>query len=147
MGYSCCLHGVGMLRRLMFFLWQTGEADVDETHELRCCSTTELDGWNKYASAPGCWGLSMFDKDGPDNGCVHAIDFNAGRALCQEHGGDLCTMQQLKDECTRGSGCQHDHDLIWSLDPVQPDQAPTTAPTPSPASFREAASRYPACSK
>ena len=86
---------------------ETQEADVAETHELRCCSTQSLAGWNNYTE--GCRGLSEIGTDG----CINAINFDEGRKKCRDAGGDLCTLAQLQDDCTRGSGCQYDQEMIW----------------------------------
>jgi hypothetical protein len=38
-------------------------------------------------------------------------------------GGRLCTAEELESGCTRGTGCAHDRDLVWSS---------TTPPPPEP---------------
>ena len=105
---------------------QSTPADVAEKHELRCCADNQLQYFGKHSACPlDVWGASDFE-----NGlCHHAVTWNEGRDICEHYGGRLCTKDELLADCTRGSGCSHDHDMIWSSTKVEP---PTPSPTRSP---------------
>eukprot|EP00568_Trieres_chinensis_P003290 CAMPEP_0183297908 /NCGR_PEP_ID=MMETSP0160_2-20130417/5065_1 /TAXON_ID=2839 ORGANISM="Odontella Sinensis, Strain Grunow 1884" /NCGR_SAMPLE_ID=MMETSP0160_2 /ASSEMBLY_ACC=CAM_ASM_000250 /LENGTH=688 /DNA_ID=CAMNT_0025459809 /DNA_START=37 /DNA_END=2100 /DNA_ORIENTATION=+ len=79
-------------------------------HEVRCCSDTLIEGWVKRN---GCnvWAESQFGVDGT---CYHEKNHNEASSICSSFGGRLCTKSELGDSCTRGTGCSHDSDLIWS---------------------------------
>ena len=84
--------------------------DDSTLHEVRCCSDNAITNWVKR---PGCavWGESMF---GPAKECFHDMTYDEAQAICTGNGGRLCTKEELMADCTRGSGCSHDFDLIWS---------------------------------
>ena len=68
----------------------TREADPTESHEVRCFSNNV--------------------------GCVHSATYYEAQQICSIAGGRLCTVAELLADCTRGSGCSHDSDYIWSSD-------------------------------
>ena len=115
---------------------QTAAADTAERHEVRCCkdSVTKPEGgtWNQYAGrgaiCANVWGESE-DSSGT---CQHALHYGEALAMCADLGGRLCTAEELLAECTRGSGCQHDQDMIWSSTEVVPTTQPSNAPTAVP---------------
>lgn len=86
-------------------------ANADSTHEVRCCSDVRMDQFIKYN---GCsvWG----ESDIPT--CEHASTWAEAVNQCHAIGARLCTAQELSDDCTRGSGCGHDGDHIWSSTPA-----------------------------
>jgi len=47
-------------------------------------------------------------------GCQHALTWPQADTLCKSMNARLCTKAELDADCTVGSGCQHDFDLIWS---------------------------------
>ena len=67
---------------------------------------------------------------GEDSKCYSEQNFESALDLCKAAGARLCTSGELEDDCTQGTGCLHDFDLIWS----STDDTPTTAPTASPSS-------------
>lgn len=96
----------------------TREADPTESHEVRCCSesSTNPGGWNQYTSGncpSNIWGESDFSNN---VGCVHSATYYEAQQICSIAGGRLCTVAELLADCTRGSGCSHDSDYIWSSD-------------------------------
>lgn len=99
----------------------------DELHEVRCCSETERAGWVKKDWCD-VWG----ESDLPT--CIHAATYTEAVEHCEALGAGvrLCTMWELLDDCTRGSGCAHDNDHIWSSTQSDPTPAPTTSPSASP---------------
>ena len=52
---------------------------------------------------------------GSDEGfdCQENKTFAQAEAICATAGARLCTVAELEDECTRGTGCFHDWDLVW----------------------------------
>jgi len=109
---------------------RSAEADVAEYHELRCCADFELQYFSKHEECPlNVWGASQFDGT-----CYHDVTWNEGRNICQQYGGRLCTKGELLQDCSRGSGCSHDHDMIWSSTRVE-TPAPTSQPTAYPSGF------------
>lgn len=112
---------------------QVQEANPGEHHEVRCCADEALSGWTRsYNTCPeNVWGES--ELGGPrDAGCYDAETYWSAKSICENAGGRLCTLEELLADCTRGSGCEHDQDMIWSSSEVIPTNAPTVAPTPHP---------------
>ena len=58
-------------------------ADVSETHELRCCSDSDLGADWSNTRCNSVWAAS--DLDGV---CHHAVGFNQGMQLCDNAGGE-----------------------------------------------------------
>ena len=103
-------------------------ANLNESHEVRCCSqsSTNPGGWNQYTSGncpSNIWGESDFSNG---VGCVDSATYNEAQQICSNAGGRLCTAAELLADCTRGSGCSHDQDMIWSSTPGT-TPSPTTA--------------------
>ena len=81
------------------------EADVEEKHEVRCCTDsldniTGGDNWNKRS---GCdvWGESHI------NGVCHAQKtFAEAVDICSSVGARLCTKDELLADCPRGKSFQ-----------------------------------------
>ena len=88
------------------------KASPNTLHEVRCCveSSTNPGGWNQYTSGncpSNIWGESILPNG---VGCVHSATYEEAENYCSNAGGRLCTSAELLAECTRGSGCSHDHD-------------------------------------
>jgi hypothetical protein len=85
-------------------------ADDDEKHEVRCCSDVAHTGYSQN-SVFGCavWGGSEIPT------CIHSATYAEAKAHCLANGARLCTQAELISDCTRGSGCSHDTDMIWSM--------------------------------
>jgi len=93
----------------------SAEASDDELHEVRCCSDVSLAGYVKRNSArdlSGTYACPWGESNIPV--CDHASTWADATAQCQANGGRLCTADELRADCTRGSGCGHDRDQIWS---------------------------------
>jgi hypothetical protein len=94
-------------------------ADPSEGHEVRCCSDTELPG---YQQKNGCavFAESQFLSVGEgDDGCVHEADFATAALTCDTDGARLCTSLEVTARCTSGTGCDNDSDLIWTSQDCQ----------------------------
>jgi len=108
----------------------TRVAYLNESHEVRCCrqSSTNPGGWNQHSSGKcaadgftSTWG----ESDIP--GCVDSATYDQAQQICANYGGRLCTAAELLADCTRGSGCGHDNDYIWSSTPgTISTESPTT---------------------
>ena len=114
-----------------------GFRPITERHEVRCCAATQLsNGWRRE---PGCDVFS--ESDGPEmGGCYHDQTFAEAETICASAGARLCTAAELQNDCARGTGCQHDFDLVWSMDllaespppPMPSPPAPPPSPSPPP---------------
>jgi hypothetical protein len=81
-----------------------------ELHEVGCCADTDLGSpWTKQ---PGCsvWG----ERDPGGSECQDGLNYDDAVAFCAGIGGRLCTAAELEADCNRGTGCQHDTELLWS---------------------------------
>lgn len=83
-------------------------APDSELHEVRCCSDYEKPDWVKVDSCD-VWAQSEVG-----GACHHEKDFESAARICSDVGARLCTFHELAGDCTRGTGCAHDKDLIWS---------------------------------
>jgi hypothetical protein len=93
-------------------------APDEEEHETRCCADHDVgDSWDqKTCGDQTIWVESEFDESvfGSEGGCEHSLDYFQASAYCAAHGGRLCTQQEVEDQCTAGTGCNHDDDLVWT---------------------------------
>jgi hypothetical protein len=77
----------------------------------QCPSNSNNYNVNVTAFPNGCYSTT---------GCVHGASFLTASSICKADGGRLCTEIELENECTRGTGCSHDGDLVWSSTPCTP---------------------------
>lgn len=82
-------------------------ANVDEGHNVRCCSDNEKTGWVKKAQCD-VWGESHIPA------CNSAKTYAEAEAICAASDARVCTESELLDDCTRGSGCGYDDERHWS---------------------------------
>ena len=97
--------------------------DTDR-HETRCCNTGKgtdgfwflaRDGGNKqWCKNNNVWGLSAKGPKHIHQGCKHRATFAQAQKFCANMGGRLCTREELANDCTAGTGCGHDNDLVWT---------------------------------
>ena len=84
----------------------------DEKHEVRCCKEQEFNGggWSGRCEEYDDWlkGKSKI------NGACHETTFEVAFQLCNNADGRLCTKEEIENSCTKGTGCGHDADLIWT---------------------------------
>ena len=82
---------------------------ADSLHEVRCCRDGAASGWKQQcADRPGVYARSTLD------GQCHAAIFEDARALCDAAGGRICTADEVLDSCAKGTGCNHDRELVWA---------------------------------
>jgi len=86
-------------------------ADANTEHEVRCCKDGNDAATNGFEIMNGCsvGGLSEFDGI-----CYHDKNFTDAMGLCSDVGGRLCSRNEIENKCTRGTGCMHDMDLVWT---------------------------------
>eukprot|EP01052_Picozoa_sp_SAG31_P004427 SAG31_NODE_183_length_20987_cov_8.711078_11_plen_343_part_00 len=91
-------------------------ATHDELHEVRCCADSAASGFHQYSpsSCPNVWA----DSDTGSN-CQHGLTLAEAAEFCEGLGGRLCTAAEVEADCTAGTGCGHDSDLIWTSTPYQ----------------------------
>jgi hypothetical protein len=67
------------------------------------------------------YGESMMSSIGAGaGGCVHNATFIEAAEVCMADGGRLCSVAELEADCTAGTGCMHDYDLIRSSEACTP---------------------------
>lgn len=79
-----------------------------DTHEVRCCSATQVPGSKIVSSqdCPGIYGLSEINGE-----CLHAATYEEAETACASVGARLCTQVEVANRCTEGTGCNHDADV------------------------------------
>ena len=119
----------------------------DETlAAVRCCSdevTTYPNTVNKCYGGGVVWGFSMHD----DSMQCMLASYSMAESKCNEYtGGRLCTLDEIRDGCTQGSGYNCDRFDTWTSTDVtsaptfqptataSPTLEPTASPTPEPTS-------------
>ena len=98
-----------------------------ELHEVRCCSDTRINRWSKRSES-----CPWAESDAGMGGCHSDKTFAEAEAICIEAGARLCTKDELEADCTAGTGCGHDRDLIWSSDVQTTPSADPLPPPPLP---------------
>ena len=86
---------------------------LDSTkNEVRCCSDTSITGYKRVT----CKGRTLYTESDSAGfgGCQHALTWPQANSLCTSMGARLCTRAEISSQCTRGTGCGHDTDLIWA---------------------------------
>ena len=88
-----------------------------EQHEVRCCSDVYLgSGWKRHVNCANA-GYNVWGESEINGVCKNAATYDEARDLCLEMNSRLCTKEELLADCTRGTGCGHDADMIWSSTP------------------------------
>jgi len=89
-------------------------AQAKEEHEVRCCSDYPLPQWKRRS---GCqnWALSNLTVlEGTHDTCFHSSTYEQAQEVCRANGGYVCSFEEVNSGCTRGSGCGHDLDFVWT---------------------------------
>ena len=89
-------------------------AENERPNSARVCAESN----NGFANgAPACFGGSVCPNFGAcspstptENGYADAL------AICGDVGARLCTREELQRNEARGTGCQHDAELVWTKD-------------------------------
>ena len=79
-----------------------------ELHEVRCCADAPRPGWSKRDGC-GAWANSVVGGT-----CHHSKTFGEASAICASESARLCTREEIEEDCTVGTGCGHDRDLVWT---------------------------------
>lgn len=92
-------------------------APIDEKHEVRCCSHKTIPGYTKMS----CGGKAVWTASNAKGfgGCQHALNHDDAEDICASMGARLCSKAELDADCSAGTGCGHDWDLIWSSTPCE----------------------------
>jgi hypothetical protein len=101
---------------------QDGFQARDALHEVRCCADRDLTEPTDPNSRR--W-AQCFDEiqDGRNVGiwaeshvpnCAHSKTYEEAEAICGADGARLCKKSEIAAGCTRGTGCGHDSDLVWT---------------------------------
>jgi len=95
----------------------TQVAQTFEQHEVRCCSDVYLgSGWKRHVNCANA-GYNVWGESEINGVCKNAATYDEAHDLCLEMNSRLCTKEELLADCTRGTGCGHDADMIWSSTP------------------------------
>ena len=98
---------------------------LEERHTVRCCSDTSVPGWVNWDYLPVCntvWGGSTINGS-----CHFDKTYQEAYDICDSIGARLCTLTELRNNCSAGSGCNADGTYIWSSTGLAPPATP--APT------------------
>jgi hypothetical protein len=79
-----------------------------QLNAVRCCSDTSKTGWVKHAHC-NVWARSEILGV-----CYGEETYESATNICASVNARLCTREELKYSCTRGSGCGLDNRMIWS---------------------------------
>lgn len=90
--------------------YQEQEASMEDLHEVRCCSDSIMDGWEKKDHC-SVWSKS---KIGNGDRCISSTTFDSARAICGSQGGRLCTREEVAGGCAAATGCGFDAELVWT---------------------------------
>jgi hypothetical protein len=95
----------------------------NETNEVRCCADEHPTLANGTKSPFGEWvqnpGCSVWA--GSDEGfqcSMGGLNYSEAQNVCAKVGARLCTIDELENDCTAGTGCNHDRSYIWTNTPA-----------------------------
>jgi hypothetical protein len=88
---------------------------LNESHEVSCCADSAVVGFaQKYpTTCSDVWG----ERDANGAECQHELDYVGAVNFCTSIGGRMCTANEIQRDCTKGTGCAHDFDLVWTSTP------------------------------
>ena len=87
-------------------------------HDVRCCSDTELPGYQQLGNC-SVFGESILSSS-PSPGCNYANTYEEAALRCIVDGSRLCTKGELESRCAAGTGCGFDTELVWSSEACCP---------------------------
>jgi len=95
---------------------------VTSTHHVRCCADTNPGGeWVSCSINGGTvFGESEVDADGT---CLEDATWQQATDACAALNARLCTKEEMLGDCTRGSGCGHDNEMVWTSTEVTGDDS------------------------
>lgn len=113
----------------------TYQARDEELRAVRCCADDGDLYWvdKRYPPTEKCpvWGGSELANwpfiNNPDYAECHFTTHYEASYICEANGGRLCTLLELANGCSSGTGCSYDKEFIWSADV----NTPSTAVEPS----------------
>jgi len=112
-------HG-GLLGAAPGFLDERAELD-SELREIRCCSDTGIVGivssktyQHRYPDSCSVWGASISGTCG-----VAPATYTAAKQYCEDDGARLCTREEMRNDCTKYTGCDLDASQIWTSSPAE----------------------------
>ncbi|CAJ1959551.1 unnamed protein product [Cylindrotheca closterium] len=116
-------------------------AQAKDKHEVRCCSDIPLPGWMRSSGCENWHESELIALDGSSGTCFHESSYAEAQAICKKNDAYVCTQEQVKSGCVKGSGCGHDSDLIWT----STGPAPARTPLPAPAAVASDSHLFIAC--
>jgi len=82
--------------------------EYDTPHEVRCCSDVSKEGWFKRA------GCDVWTESRIDSVCYASKNFFEAACICGKLDGRLCTKEEIEGNCSQGTGCGFDHQVVWT---------------------------------
>lgn len=81
-------------------------------HPVRCCADVFTP---TFVQRPGCdvWATSRINQK-----CIRSATFESAVTHCSSIGARLCTREEIQANCTRGTGCEIDKELVWVSDSI-----------------------------
>ena len=103
-----------------------GAADYPGQRRWRCDVPAQHRAWpSEYGNANICgesnignWALLDDPPNGFQRQCFNALQWSAAKDVCVGSGARLCTVEEIHADETRGTGCNGDLRMVWSLDDV-----------------------------
>lgn len=83
------------------------ELDCTDTAAVRCCSDTNL-GFPSGKSCGQIFGYSNVPVNGGSPTCSRDKTFAEAKGICEDAGARLCSVEEIVDRCTEGTGCGYD---------------------------------------
>jgi len=95
---------------------------ITSTHHVRCCADTNPGGGWVSCSING--GTVFGESDvGADGTCIEDATWQQATDACAVLNARLCTKEEILADCTRGSGCGHDSEMVWTSTEVTGDDS------------------------
>lgn len=85
-------------------------AEPLDTNAVGCCADSAVAGFTHVCTDRQVWG----ERDTHEMACNHEASWAEAEVFCAAMGGRLCTQEEMAGGCTRGTGCQHDSDMLWT---------------------------------
>ncbi len=78
---------------------------------VRCCSDVDLGG--RWKLNHGCTAFAG-TIDITETRCPRKMTYSQAEQYCTYAGGRLCTANEVVSDCTAGTGCRFDSEMIWT---------------------------------
>lgn len=87
---------------------------VDEEHEVRCCRDCSVENCGRQWKQKCEWDPDVYARSKLSRQCYESVNFVTAKGICADNGGRLCTVHEVLEGCTQGTGCGFDSEMIWT---------------------------------